>query len=156
MAASTSKPSKECTAYHNQDYWQTNSSKNNWSNTATNKANWYLVFGNTTHGQYNSHWSWMTLGWNTLARNTPSISKTHSRNITNSHAIGQEHDTSGSHLTGTTKNDRCICRCQTTWRKPLNNSNTSPANYSTHLIRAYQFNMAPRSNTQRRNWLHLC
>ncbi len=38
-----------------------------------------------------------------MARNTPSISKTHSRNITNSHVIGQEHDTSGSHWTGTKK-----------------------------------------------------
>jgi hypothetical protein len=28
MAASTSRPSEGCTAYHNQDYWQTNSSKN--------------------------------------------------------------------------------------------------------------------------------
>ncbi len=38
-----------------------------------------------------------------MARNTPIISKTHLRNITNSPVIGQEHDTSGKHWTGTKK-----------------------------------------------------
>jgi hypothetical protein len=79
---------------------------------------WYPAFGSTTHGQYNSHWLWTTLECNTLARNLPSISKTCSSNITNSPAIGLEHDTSGSHWTGTTTNNKCICQCQTTSRKP--------------------------------------
>jgi len=26
------------------------------------QANWYPAFGCMTHGQYNSHWSWTTLG----------------------------------------------------------------------------------------------
>jgi hypothetical protein len=37
----------------------------------------------------------------------------YSSTVTNSPAIGQEHTTSGSHWTGTTTNDKCICQYQT-------------------------------------------
>ncbi len=52
MAVSTSEPSAACTASHKQDYWPTNSSKKVSTNTDTNKASWYLAFGNTTQDQY--------------------------------------------------------------------------------------------------------
>jgi hypothetical protein len=54
-AASTLEPSEACTACHNQVYWQTNSLKNDWTNTDTDRTNWSPASGDTTHGPYNSY-----------------------------------------------------------------------------------------------------
>jgi hypothetical protein len=77
------------------EHWPTNSLKNASTNTDTNKVNWYLGFGCTTQDPYSSHWLLMILASNTLAKNMHNISRTHSNNTTNLHAIGQANDTSG-------------------------------------------------------------
>ena len=154
MAASTSKSSEGCMAYANHDYWQTNSLKNVWTNTATNKANQYPVFGNTTQGQYNSHWSWTTLGWSTLARNTPSISK-HARGTLQTHLRLDRNTIHRDHIgLGLQKTTSAFVNA----KLHEESLETSPTHcrQNTHFIRAYQFNMAPRSNTQHRNQLFLC
>jgi hypothetical protein len=93
--ASTSEPSMECTASLMQDSWPTNSLKNTSTNTDTGKANWYRDFGSTTQDPYSSHWSSMISASNMLAKNMHNISRMHSKNTTNLHAIGQANDTPG-------------------------------------------------------------
>jgi hypothetical protein len=93
--ASTLEPRAACMAYLKQDYWPTNSSKNASTNTDTGKANWYLDFGSTTQDPYSSHWLSTILASNTLAKIMhKNISRTHSKNTTNLHAIGQANNTS--------------------------------------------------------------
>ncbi len=117
MAASTSEPSAACTASHKQDYWPTNSLNNVSTNMDTNKASWYLAFGNRTQDQYSSHWLLMTLAWNTSVKNMHNISITHLKNTTNVRAIGQANGTLGYYCIGTTTIARFICPYQTMCRK---------------------------------------
>ncbi len=59
------------------------------------KANWYPDFGSTTQDPYSSHWLSMISASNTLAKNMHNISRMHSKNTTNLHAIGQANNTLG-------------------------------------------------------------
>jgi hypothetical protein len=95
MEAFTSEPSAACTASLKQDYWPTNSSKDASTITDTDKANWYPGFGSTTQDPYSSHWLLMISASNTLAKKMHNISKMHSKNTTNLHAIGQANKTLG-------------------------------------------------------------
>jgi hypothetical protein len=94
MEASTSEPSAACMASLKQDYWPTNSLKDTSTNMDTGKANWYLDFESTTQDPYSSHWLLMILALNTLEKNMHNISRTHLKNTTNLHAIGQANDIS--------------------------------------------------------------
>jgi hypothetical protein len=69
--------------------------KNASTNTDTSKANWYLDYGNTTQDPHSSHWLLMILAVNMLAKIMHNISRTHSKNTTNLHAIGQANNTGG-------------------------------------------------------------
>ncbi len=57
--------------------------KTSQKNTDTNKASWYLAFGNATQDRYSSHWLSMTSVWNMLAKNMHIISRMHLKNTTN-------------------------------------------------------------------------
>jgi hypothetical protein len=87
--------SAACTASLKQDSWPMNSSKNASTNTDNGKANWYRDFGSTTQDPYSSHWLSMILASNMSAKNIHNISRMHSKNTTNLHAIGQANNTLG-------------------------------------------------------------